>query len=78
MFLLLYYLRGTHSCGILMPRYSWNTAKVGIKQQSINQSINHCGILQNSVCLLIFKRRIAYHYSSLITLILKMLLALFT
>jgi hypothetical protein len=23
------------------PRYSWNTAKVGIKHQSINQSFNH-------------------------------------
>ena len=24
----------------VMPRYSWNTAKVGVKHQSINQSIN--------------------------------------
>ena len=24
-----------------MPWYSWNTARVGIKHQSINQSINH-------------------------------------
>jgi hypothetical protein len=23
-----------------MPQYSWNTAKVGVKHQSINQSIN--------------------------------------
>ena len=31
-----------------MPRYSWNTAKVGIKHHSINQSINICyGIIKD-------------------------------
>jgi hypothetical protein len=29
-------------------RYSWNTAKVGVKHQSINQSINH--IIQFIFC----------------------------
>jgi hypothetical protein len=28
-----------------MPRYRWNTAKIGIKHQSINQSIQTSNIL---------------------------------
>ena len=33
-----------------MPRYSWNTAKGGVKQQSINQSFNQnkCSVLIGS------------------------------
>ena len=26
--------------GVMTPWYTWNTAKVGIKHQSINQAIN--------------------------------------
>jgi hypothetical protein len=29
---------------VQMPQYGWNTVNVGIKHQSINQSINHCTI----------------------------------
>ena len=33
------YVLSILSCGLIMPQYSWNTAKFGIKHQSINQFI---------------------------------------